>query len=255
LIISTVERIYLEHPTTKIVLGEVTPCHKLDKEILSCNTHLRERFRGESIQLVSWDYLRDDDWSYFKPDKKHIKVSATPFFAGGYIAALQRAHNLPQKKHRTNNDHRNRDSDGRGYQQSATGYDNATPLMQNMILSHNVNQPTNNQPNRTSAPTYHSVPPPPAEPQRYQNMSSTQGTYPVLRPNKSISTSYRTPSPPSPPVQPSQFQFPINHCNDGNANRSDIGDRLKRIAYPPIVQNEKDKRGLVEALSGMKAWS
>ena len=128
-----------------------------------------------------------------------------------------------------------------------------------MILSHNVNQPTNNQPNRTSAPTYQRVPPPPAEPQHYQNMSSTQGTYPVLRPNKSISTSYRTPSPPSQPVQPSQFQLPINQRNDGNANRSDIDDRLKRMAYPSIVQNENDKRVLVEALSGileeMKGWS
>ena len=252
LIISTVERIYLEHPTTKIVLGEVTPCHNLDKEVVLCNTRLRERFRGESVQLVNWDYMRDDDWSYFKPDKKHVKVSATPFFAGAYIAALRRAHNLPQKKSRSSNGRPNRDVTGRVAQQSTTGYDNATPLMQNIIPPRNLNLQS-----QTSVPTYHNVPPPPSEPRRNQNTSSTLGTSLSSHPNQNMFTTYRTPSPPFPPPQ---IQVPLNQRTDGNPNRSEIGDRLKRLGgYPPSVQNVNDKRVLVETLYGileeMKAWS
>ena len=96
-ILLTVNRIKQEHPETSIVVGEITPYHQRDKEVETCNTILRERIGKESVQLVKMDFLRDGTWSNFKSDRKHIKISSIPFFAGAYIAALRRAHNMPPK--------------------------------------------------------------------------------------------------------------------------------------------------------------
>ena len=70
--------------------------------------------------MVKMDYLRDEKWSNFNEDYKHIKKSSTPLFAGGYIATLRRVYNLPPKNERLN--------------RRATGVQ-PTPLMQN-TLSH-----------------------------------------------------------------------------------------------------------------------
>ena len=50
--IATVERIRREHPTTKIVLGEITPYNEHDAEVITCNGVLRNRIQGDMIQLV-----------------------------------------------------------------------------------------------------------------------------------------------------------------------------------------------------------
>ena len=100
----TIQRIRKDHPDTTIVLGEVTPFAEREEEVNTCNEVLRERFRDdEMVFMVKMDYLKDPTWSHFKADKKHIKQSSTPLFAGGYIAGLRRAHNLPPTNQRRKN--------------------------------------------------------------------------------------------------------------------------------------------------------
>ena len=100
----TIQRIRKEHPDTTIVLGEVTPFAEREEEVNVCNEVLRERFRDDGkVFMVKMDYLKYPTWSHFKPDKKHIKQSSTPLFAGGHIAGLRRAQNLPPKNQRRKN--------------------------------------------------------------------------------------------------------------------------------------------------------
>ena len=239
-IIATVERIRYEHSTTKIVLGELTPYHERDKEVVSCNARLRERFRGESmVHLVNWDYLRDEEWSYFKPDRKHVKISATPFFAGGYIAALRRAHNLPPKNQRRNTGHQ-------GVK--------PTPLMENRIphpthqsasgntnFNYNQSRPTppSNQHTQISAPPYHNVPPPPPE------TRTSHATYPlVAMPPPSMHQNI-----PSSSFSSSMHPNVTSNPRAGmTGDKSLIEDRLKRLAGMRI---DEDRKVLVEKLSGL----
>ena len=130
--IATVERIRREHPTTKIVLGEITPYNERDAEVITCNGVLRNRIQGDMIQLVKMDHLRDESWSNFNADKKHIKETSTAFFAGAYIAALRRAYNLPPKNERRKHEELRRRSTDQPIQQRRSGFDNATQLMQNI---------------------------------------------------------------------------------------------------------------------------
>ena len=209
--------------------------------MVACNARLRERFRGEPrIHLVNWDYLRDEEWSSFKSDRKHIKISATPFFAGGYIAALRRAHNLPPKNQRHN-----------------TGHKKVYPLMDNLIphptsssrinTSSYFNQSRNKQ-STYNTQSYHNVPPPPPEP-RTLNNNIPSTVFPVppppMQPSSSFSTFATTPQ----PVHPNVPAKPYEQTGI-NGNKSLIGDRLKRLACSS-PQIDDDKKLLVKRLCGL----
>ena len=100
-LIGIVRRVQQEHPSTKIVLSEVTPYHNRDHDVRTCNSILHREL-SNSVHLVSLDSLQDDDWSNFRDDRKHIKESSIRLFASLLIDALRLAHGLPARN-RSNN--------------------------------------------------------------------------------------------------------------------------------------------------------
>ena len=100
-IIGTVNRIKQEHPSTKIVISEVTPFFARDQEVRTCNEELHKQLTAENIHVAKLDNLRDETWSKFRDDRKHIKQNCVPLFAGILIAALRRAHNMAPRNQRS----------------------------------------------------------------------------------------------------------------------------------------------------------
>ena len=121
-IIMTIKRIKQEHPQTKIVLSEVTPFYRRDQEVRVCNELLHKELVKYNVFLVSLNNLRDDSWSKFREDRKHIKENYVPIFASNLIAALKPAHNIAPRFDRRSQLRR----DG-PFQQ------NPRPLMDNII--------------------------------------------------------------------------------------------------------------------------
>ena len=72
-IISLVQRIKVEHPSTKIVLSEITPFFARDYEVRECNAILHKALSIQDVYLVNLDRLRDAQWTKFRLDRKHIK--------------------------------------------------------------------------------------------------------------------------------------------------------------------------------------
>ena len=89
-----------EHPSTKVVLSEVTPFHDQDYEVRMCNATLHREL-SNIVHLVSLDSLRDDNWSMFRDDRKHIKEGCVGLFASLLIGALRAAHNMPPRNRNT----------------------------------------------------------------------------------------------------------------------------------------------------------
>ena len=107
-LIAVVRRVQQEHPSTKIVLSEVTPYYNRDHEVRTCNSILHREL-SKSVYLVCLDSLRDNDWSNFRDDKKHIKEGCIRFFASLLIDSLRLAHGLPARI-RNNNTFQRRQS-------------------------------------------------------------------------------------------------------------------------------------------------
>ena len=114
--LSLVGRIKQEHPSTKIVISEITPFYARDGEVRACNGILHRELFGKGVQLVKLERLRDETWSLFQLDRKHIKESKVPIFAKLLIDALRIVHDTPNRR-RQNNTPPNR------------AYPTATPLM------------------------------------------------------------------------------------------------------------------------------
>ena len=121
----TVKRIKQEHPRAKIVLSEVTPFYRRDQEVRTCNELLHKELAEDNIFLVTLDNLRDESWSKFREDRKHIKENCVPIFASNLIAALRRAHNMVPRSDRQY--HRKNGSAQQNYSY------NPRPLMSNTI--------------------------------------------------------------------------------------------------------------------------
>ena len=100
-LIALIGRIMQEHPTTKIVLSEITPYEARDKEVRHCNAILHEKLAGKNVHIVKLDPLRDAKWSKFRPDHKHIKEEHVRLFASLLIDSLKEAHGL-QTRHQRN---------------------------------------------------------------------------------------------------------------------------------------------------------
>ena len=99
-LITLVRRVQQEHPSTKVVLSEVTPFHDRDYEVRMCNATLHREL-SNIVHLVSLDSLRDDNWSMFRDDRKHIKEGCVGLFASLLIGALRAAHNMPPRNRNT----------------------------------------------------------------------------------------------------------------------------------------------------------
>ena len=110
--------------------------------------------------LVKMDYLRDQSWSNFNPDRKHIKSSSTPLFAGNYISGC--ALNLPPKNQRRreasvgnrrndgNVGNQNNNDDRHSFnrrRQEEDIHNEPAPLMQNILP--NPQHGRSNQPSST----------------------------------------------------------------------------------------------------------
>lgn len=108
-IVDTVNRIKMEHPTTKIVVCEVTPFYARDHEVRACNEELHKQLTSD-VYVVKLDNLRDESWSKFRDDGKHIKENCIALFAGNLIAALKRAHGIPPRNQRLQPGRRNEPS-------------------------------------------------------------------------------------------------------------------------------------------------
>ena len=94
-IISIVNRIKVEHPTTKIVLSEVTQYKARDNEVQAYNEHLHSMLsEAENVTLVKHDNLRNETWSKFRDDGKHINHTSMNIFAGNLKGGLRRALNI-----------------------------------------------------------------------------------------------------------------------------------------------------------------
>ena len=96
--LSLVGRIMQEHPSTKIVISEITPLYARDGEVRACNGILHRELSGKGVQLVKLERLRDETWSLFQLDRKHIKESKVPIFAKLLIDALRIVHDTPNRR-------------------------------------------------------------------------------------------------------------------------------------------------------------
>ena len=95
-----VGRIRQEHPATKIVLSEITPYEARDREVRRCNGILHEELIDKNVHIVNLEPLRDENWTKFRNDRKHIKVEHVKLFASLLIDSLKEAHGLPTRHQR-----------------------------------------------------------------------------------------------------------------------------------------------------------
>ena len=230
-ILCTVDRIKHEHPGTSIVVGEITPYHQWDNKVEACNTILRERIGKEFVHLVKMDFLRDGTWTNFKSDRKHIKASSIPFFAGAYIAALRRAHNLPPKNRRLKQEQHLR----RSHDQSSTNY---------LSPSQDVGRPPNLMEINTQGNQRFS-PLPPQSPRRKQTGHYSAPGPPVQQFSSSQQNHAGYHNVPPPPIlQYTQRNQPVQP-------NGRIDDRLKKIAdRSPQFQMHTDDRDMIQKFSG-----
>ena len=156
-IISTIHRIRHEHPTTKIIWSEITPFHRRDKEVIECNKKLHEEQWDNNTIIATMDHLRDDSWSKFAEDRKHVKGTCVPVFAGSLIAAIRRVYKMPQKYERRepNRSHQNHSGENNG-QYSRVPYDytqsNTQQKPVNPLMSHILPNPYGDARNNPGAP-------------------------------------------------------------------------------------------------------
>ena len=97
-LLSLVGRIKQEHPSTKIVISEITPFFARDEEVRICNGILHRELSGKGVLVVKLDRLRDETWSLFRLDRKHIKESKVPIFTKLLIDALRIVHDTPNRR-------------------------------------------------------------------------------------------------------------------------------------------------------------
>ena len=86
------------HIPPEIVLSEITPYFARDRDVRQCNDVLHKELDDDNkVHIVKLDPLRNEKWSKFKSDRKHIKEEHVKLFASLLIDSLKEAHGLPTR--------------------------------------------------------------------------------------------------------------------------------------------------------------